>query len=247
MDMTIGQIEETMNKVDFLLQDRGLGGEYQEQAVRQLLYHLFVAVDIYKWMTVAERNKAGWWYRNFFKNVFSLTGFLKERKRNRERKNPPCTPLIKKDSVEKGEKNTHTVADAKPILDDDQLEFWNECSMYINNPYDEQMVRNFFHYWAEKDDKSGKMLWQTKRTWNTKFRLISWSNNSNTKRDEAASIDLRKKKQRESEQTGAPQQSKSVGVIRTRDMEQQEAEIAKRKAGAVTREEFERMKAEGKI
>ena len=119
--------------------------------------------------------------------------------------------------------------------------------MYINKPYDEQMVRNFFHYWAEKDDKSGKMLWQTKRTWSTAFRLISWSKKSFTMRDEAASIDLRKKKQRESEQTGAPQPAKSVGVIRTRDMEQQEAEIAKRKAGAVTREEFERMKAEGKI
>ena len=247
--MTIGQIEETMNKVDFLLQDRGLGGEYQEQAVRQLLYHLFVAVDIYKYMTVAERNKAGWWYRNFFKNVFSLTGFLKERKRKREKEKSPLHPSYKKDSgvLEKGEKNTHTVADAKPILDDDQLEFWNECSMYINNPYDEQMVRNFFHYWAEKDDKSGKMLWQTKRTWNTKFRLIAWSNNSNTKRDEAASIDLRKKKQREATQASAPQQSKSVGVISTQEMEQQEAEIAKRKAGAVTKEDYLRMKAEGKI
>ena len=82
-------IEETTKKVDLLLQDRGLTSEYQEQAVRQLLYHLYIAIDIYRYMTFAEKAKAGYWYR-IFKGSFSLRNFLKERKRTRERKNPPA-------------------------------------------------------------------------------------------------------------------------------------------------------------
>ena len=75
-------IDETMNKIDSLLTDRGLTIEYKEQAVRHLLYHLYIALDIYRYMTYSEKNKAGYWYR-MFRSSFSLTGFLKERKRKR--------------------------------------------------------------------------------------------------------------------------------------------------------------------
>ena len=89
-------IDEMKCNVDHLLADRGLTTDYQDQTVRLLLYHLYVAMDIYRYMTFSEKNKAGFWYRTF-KSSYRLTGFLKERKRHRERKNPPCTPLIKKE------------------------------------------------------------------------------------------------------------------------------------------------------
>ena len=85
--------EEIVNNVDSLLTDRGLVKEYKEQAVRLLLYHLYVAIDIYRYMTVAERNKAGYWYR-IFKGSYTLRNFLKERKRKRDKEKSPPAPLL---------------------------------------------------------------------------------------------------------------------------------------------------------
>ena len=97
------KMEETVNKVDMLLADKGLTQNCDEPTVRQMLLHLYTAIDIYRYMTQAEKNEAGRWYR-MFKTSFSLRNFLKERKRQRERKNPPCTPLIRKGLLEKGYK-----------------------------------------------------------------------------------------------------------------------------------------------
>ena len=46
-------------------------------------------------MSFSEKNKAGYWYRTF-KSSYRLTGFLKERKRKRDKEKFPHTPLIKK-------------------------------------------------------------------------------------------------------------------------------------------------------
>ena len=87
------EIHEIEKKVDSLLTDRGMTEDRKEPAVRQLLHHIFVALDIYRYMTVAEKNKAGYWFR-LFKGSYTLTGFLKERKRKRERKFSPLHPLL---------------------------------------------------------------------------------------------------------------------------------------------------------
>jgi hypothetical protein len=100
---TMTNIDETMNKIDSLLADRGLTSEYKEQAVRQLLYHLYIALDIYRYMTYSEKNKAGYWYR-MFRSSFSLTGFLKERKRKRDKEKSPLHHSYKERETELKEK-----------------------------------------------------------------------------------------------------------------------------------------------
>ena len=129
--------EEIRNKVDILLADRGLTKDGEEQAVRQLLFHLYTAIDTYRYMTQAEKDAAGRWYRTF-KTSFTLRNFLKERKRHRERKNPPCTPLIRKDSLEKAQntlpplsKNMETVG--KGNLKERQQAFWAELEPYCSD------------------------------------------------------------------------------------------------------------------
>ena len=87
-------IDEIKCNISHLLEDRGLTREYKEQAVRLLLYHLYVAMDIYRYMTLSEKNKAGFWYRTF-KNSYRLTGFLKERKRKRDKEKSPLHPSYK--------------------------------------------------------------------------------------------------------------------------------------------------------
>ena len=68
------KIEEITNKVDILLTDKGLSKDCGEQPARQLLLHLYTAIDIYRYMTQTEKDEAGRWYR-VFKTSFSLRNF----------------------------------------------------------------------------------------------------------------------------------------------------------------------------
>ena len=234
-------IAETKNKVDSVLADRGLVREYKEQAVRLLLYHLYIAIDIYRFMTFAEKTKAGYWYR-IFKGSFSLTGFLKERKRKRDKEKSPLHPSYKKESgvEEKGEKTTHTVGREILDLTERQMAFWLELEQYIGK-YDRQTVLRFFYYWAEEDKRSGKMKYEAQSSWNTKYRLAIWSRRSFEVNDQAAAVRL--------------ERAKSGGKVKAVDAEQQaiaarreeanarlEQEIRARKEGAVSYEEYIRRK-----
>ena len=81
-------IAETKNKVDSVLADRGLVREYKEQAVRLLLYHLYIAIDIYRFM-----GEGGVLVQDF--QGFLLAHWLLKRakKKTRQRKIPPA-PLL---------------------------------------------------------------------------------------------------------------------------------------------------------
>lgn len=228
---------------------KGFAENGEEHHLWVLLRHLFSAVAMYDKLNADDRKIVNN-YQKKFRNVFESKFSLKERKRNRKDKEKfsPVPPIKEKESPkEKSEKTTPTNKGILAGLDDDQLAFWNECSMYINNPFDEEMVQNFFRYWAEKDEKTGKMLWQTKRTWNTAFRLITWSKKSFTKNDEAAAIRLKKAKQHVTKQVEVKQTQAVAAAQREEENARREAEIKQTKAEAVSYEEYRKLKAEGKI
>ena len=230
-------IEETTKKVDLLLQDRGLTSEYQEQAVRQLLYHLFVAIDIYRYMTFAEKAKAGYWYR-MFKGSFSLRNFLKERKRTRERKNPPCTPLIKKGGVEKGQKTTHTSRAREGLsLEERKKRFWSELEQYVGK-YDREMVLRFYYYWAEEMQGLGQMRWEIQKSWNISYRLAIWSKRSFENNDQLAAIRLTKAKKGQAAPSGESQTAKKVGTIDAHVVRPGDIRNAKKDASKISLEEY---------
>ena len=195
------QIEINEQTVDRQLVDAGMKSDYEEQAVRLLLFHLFCAIRYYRDMTYAEKVKAGFLYRKKFKNDYSLTGFLKERKslkerkRKREKKNSPLHPSYKERETEVKEKEEKTLSLAELenfALDEDQIAFWNECKQFIGKEYSYKMVQSFFVHWGEKAKKNHKMLWQYERSWNTAFRLAAWKNKSYSVNDEVAAIRLQK-------------------------------------------------------
>ena len=72
--------------VDRQLIDAGIGKDNEEQSVRSMFFHLFCAIRYYRDMTYAEKNTAGFLYRNKFKDVYETE----------TRKVSPHTPLIKK-------------------------------------------------------------------------------------------------------------------------------------------------------
>ena len=241
------QIEINEQTVDRQLVDAGMKSDYEEQAVRLLLFHLFCAIRYYRDMTYAEKVKAGFLYRKKFKNDYSLTGFLKERKRKREKKNSPLHPSYKERETEVKEKEEKTLSLAELenfALDEDQIAFWNECKQFIGKEYSYKMVQSFFVHWGEKAKKNHKMLWQYERSWNTAFRLAAWKNKSYSVNDEVAAIRLQKAKKKQAEEMNTADQQ-AIAAKREEDNARLEREIAERKQGAVSYEEYCRQARRG--
>ena len=135
--------------------------DYKEPSVRLLLYHLYVAMDIYRYMTSSEKNKAGFWYRTF-RNSYRLTGFLKERKRKRDKEKSPLHPSYKERETEvkeKEEKQTEqNTATGDAVLEG----FRKECLRHVGQ-YGQELVEDFYYHWKQVDKKTGKRLFEGKR------------------------------------------------------------------------------------
>jgi hypothetical protein len=237
--------EEIRNKVDILLADKGLTKDGEEQAVRQLLFHLYTAIDTYRYMTQAEKDAAGRWYRTF-KTSFTLRNFLKERKRHRERKNPPCTPLIRKDLLEKAQKtlpplskNMETVG--KGNLKERQRAFWAELEPYCSDRggnYKRKTVLKFFYHWAQEVKKTGTMRWENETAWTTEYALAGWSKKPFETYDEAAELRLERTKAKSTQRVPSP----LCTAEREDANERLFRQIEENKKAAVSREEWLRMK-----
>ena len=238
-------IEEIKKSIDRQMIDGGLVKDFEEQAVRLLLFHLCIAIDIYRHMTQAEKYKAGYWYREKFKNSFSLTGFLKERKRKREKKKSPLHPSYKEYSgvKEKSYKTLSLEKENKEKLEEEgfkerQQAFGAECKQFIGK-YSEETVAKFYCYWAEQVNGTGLMLWETRKSWNTNLRLAAWARKGYEKADKAAALRLERVKGKKSApQAVNTQELQAIAAERAADNERLEQEIAARKQGAVSYEEY---------
>ena len=213
--------------------------------MRQLLFHLYTAIDTYRYMTQAEKDAAGRWYRTF-KTSFTLRNFLKERKRHRERKNPPCTPLIRKDSLEKAQntlpplsKNMETVG--KGNLKERQRAFWAELEPYCSDRggnYKRKTVLKFFYHWAQEVKKTGTMRWENETAWTTEYALAGWSKKPFETYDEAAELRLERTKAKSTQKEPSP----LCTAEREDANERLFRQIEENKKAAVSREEWLRMK-----
>ena len=148
----------------------------------------------------------------------------------------------KENKKEKDEKTLSLAERENSALDEDQIAFWNECKQFIGKEYSYKMVQSFFVHWGEKVKKNHKMLWQSERSWNTAFRLAAWKNKSYSVNDEVAAIRLQKAKKKQAEEMNAADQQ-AIAAKREEDNARLEREIAERKQGAVSYEEYLKLKA----
>ena len=232
------QIEMNEQTVERQLVDAGIGSDAEEQAVRPMFFHLFCAIRYYRDMTYAEKNKAGFLYRTKFKNVYSLTGFFKERKRKRDKKGSPLHPSYKEESgvVGKDYKLHIQQGDAASLFEIRQKAFWDAC-LKFEPEYDRQLLLKFFCYWAEQVNGTELMLWETKKSWNMRLRLKAWSKKSYQLDDKAAALRLERAKGK-----ATAKQVTADAAEREDANARLEREIAERKAGAVSYEEWLKMK-----
>ena len=230
------------NEIVRQLENNGLKKGDREQQIKLLLTHAYMAVKMYWAMSQEDRVLASEWHKKF-RRSFSLRNFLKERKRHRERKNPPCTPLIRKGLLEKGYKISLSVGRDGETLDERKKKFWAELEQYIGK-YNRQMVLQFYYYWAEEMKGVDQMRWEIQKSWNTSYRLAAWSKRSFAKNDQAAELRLAKAKGKQQAKEADTASQQAIAAEREDANAKLEREIAERKAGAVSYEKYLSMKHE---
>ena len=230
------QIENLDNDIVRQLENNGLKKGDREQPVKLLLTYTYMAVKMYWAMSPEDRILASQWHKKFQKS-YSLTNFLRERQRSsRKESSPPAPPYLDKEEQDKDENSSLSPARVRRTLQVRQQMFWNELLQY-EGKYDRQMLLAFYYYWAEKVTGRRKMKMEVMTSWDTEYRLAAWSKRSFNKNDEAAAIRLERAKGKD----GA-KQATAEAAMREEDNARLEQEIAARKAGAVSYEEYLKMK-----
>ena len=218
-----------------LLEISGIGHEDKELPLRQTLYHMLMCVKLYEGLDEATRDVVAKW-RKHFQYLIAIKFHLKETKRRKERKAfPSDTSIEKKEKKDKKEKTILSVCDAKEA-------FRKECLSYVGQ-YDTKLLTDFYNYFSEANPRTGKMRWQGKRYWDTKKRLERWVRNSISTDIVAASERLKKTRKVQQEEGDEERRSKALAAQREEANARREAEIEQSKAGAVSYEEWEAMKA----
>ena len=232
------------------LENNGLKGGEKEQQVKLVLTYAYMAVSMYREMSPEDRILASQWHKKF-RRSYSLTKFLRERQRSSRKKSfPPAPPYLDKEVQDKDEIPSLSPARVRKTLQVRQQMFWNELLQY-EGKYDRQMLLAFYYYWAEKVTGRRKMKMEVMTSWDTEYRLAAWSKRSFNKNDEAATIRLERAKKSGGKQSVSGRafstaentaEQQAIAAKRAEDNARLEREIEERKAGAVSYEEYLKMK-----
>jgi hypothetical protein len=225
------------NEIVQQLENNGLKEGDREQQIKLLLTLTYMAVKMYWAMSSEDRILASQWHKKF-RRFYSLTKFLRERQRSSRKESfPPAPPYLDKEVQDKDEIPSLSPARVRKTLQVRQQMFWNELLRY-EEKYDRQMLLSFYYYWAEKVTGRRKMKMEVEKSWDTEYRLAAWSKRSFNKNDEAAALRLERAKGKSTQKEPSP----LCTAEREQDNEKLEREIAERKAGAVSYEEWLKMK-----
>lgn len=217
--------------VEDLLTVSGILKDGAEQPVWLLLHHLYSAVAMYELMNPQQRALIAGIQRKL-RYFFDAKCDLKERKRKQEKENTPPHPLYKeKARKEKEEKN---------IYIEGREAFHQECLSYVNK-YDVERLADFYNYWSEVNEKTGKMRFEKERYWNTERRLKRWMNTSYSADNSAAALRLEREKKKTVKHVATTAEQQAIAAKRAADNARLEQEIRERKAKAVSHEEYLKM------
>ncbi len=248
------ELEKIKTYVVNLLEFKGVCKECEkEQPVWQLLYHLYVAVAIFEQLSDDEQKLTTNMQKRIneqFRKISAKIKLKKRKRKDKKEKFSPTPPLVKeKETKEKDEEQPpHILVASDFSSPDDYLKyrqklFKQEC-LARKDIYGEDLCLRFFEHWSEENRKKGKMRCELQTTWNIDIRLKKYARKSYEKKDEAAQIGLENAKRMRAKQEAATQQQAEIAVKREDDNAKLEREIAERKQGAVSYEEYLKMKDE---
>ena len=218
-----------------LLEGWALHEDGEERVVWETLHDLLMAVSRYELMAAAEKDMTTKLCKKLqyhFDTKFSL----KERKRKTKKENFPPNPLIKEKQKKEKEENAYiSVCDAKET-------FRKECFAF-NGQYDTQLVTNFYNYYSIVNPKTGKMRFEEETYWDTKKKLDLWVANPISAEISAATERAKKTRKKAAKEQADTAQQQLQAVQREEANARLEAQIEQSKAGAVSYEEWQAMKA----
>ena len=227
--------EQVEGYVNCLLESWAVHDEGNERGVYQVLRDLLTAWAYYELMSADERALVTALCKKM-QHHFDTKCMLKERKRKTTKEKFPLKPLLKeKEKKEIEKKALSRVCDAKEA-------FRKECLGFIDK-YDKQLVADFYYYWSEENPRTGKMLFEEKKHWNTKNRLARWVNNAFSSDNMAAAERLKKARGKQQKANDDEARSKQLAAEREAADARREREQEESKAGAVSRAEWEAIKA----
>ena len=243
------QIEQIVQMESDKLELSGLFHERSQEPVKGLLLYLYTAVDIWMLLSPDDRRSVRN-FNEFFEKERVVKLFLKELKSKKNKEKTAPAPHRKEKTIkEKVQKTRHSDAHAKQDLEERKKAFWNELLKY-ENKYGRQMLLKFYYYWAEELENLNMMKWEAekaRRSFDIKCRLGIWSKRSYETDDKAADIHLERVKGKKSAKAAVnTQEEQAIAAKRAEDNEKLEQEIAERKQGAVSYEEYIRQKNEKK-
>ena len=229
--MKMMETERIERYVDDLLEVSGVcRSDEAAQPVRRLLHHLYTAVAMYELMDDEERGLIAYIQKKL-RYFFASKCDLKERKRNKEKANIPPTPPIKeKAKKEKAEKNPLTACDA-------QETFRKECLGLIGR-YDQQQVAAFYAHWTQRSPKTGRMMFEDEKYWNTETRLKRWVRNQYSVADTAAALRLERLQKRLANENAAAEQQRRLAAMREQADAQREQETEENRKGQMLTDEY---------
>ena len=118
--------------------------------------------------------------------------------------------------------------------------FLKEC-LQRRGKYDKQLLTDFFNHYSQEDSK-GMMHFETERFWNLDNRLELWMNKRYNVDNKAAAERLKKARGKQQKEQTETEQQKLQAAQREEANTDLERQIAERKAGAVSYEEYKAMK-----
>ena len=170
---------------------------------------------------------------------FAVRYNLKERRRKKDKEGFSLQRFSKEKVKKEKVKKTLSLENRDiSSLDEGQQAFWSECQQYIGHPYDEQMVQAFFYYWAERLVKNGKMLWQSKRSWDICLRLASWAKKSYSYNDRMAASRYGRMKKKQAEDAATSSRQQQIATAREQQNARLEEEVQQAKENSISQEEY---------
>ena len=237
------QIEQIVQMETDKLELSGLFNEPSQEPVKGLLLYLYTAVDIWMLLSPDDRRSVRN-FNEFFEKERVVKLFLKELKSKKNKEKTAPAPHRKEKTIkENSQKTLSIIGDAASLFETRQKTFWDAC-LKFEPEYDRQLLLKFYCYWAEQVNGTELMLWETKKSWNMRLRLKAWSKKSYQLDDEAATLRLEHAKGKMTKQSVNTQELQAIAAKRAEDNEKLEREIAERKQGAVSYEEYLKMKHE---
>ena len=244
------QVEQIVQMESDKLELSGLFDERSQEPVKGLLLYLYTAVDIWMLLSPDDRRSVRG-FNEFFEKERVVKLFLKElkSKKNKE-KTAPAPHRKEKNIKEKSQKITKKgLRGHDSVLKEKQNEFWRTLLPFMEK-YGESMLERFQAYWAAPVNGTLTLLWETKKTWSVSYRLKSWSKSPIEQNAQNAEIRLERVKGKKAAAGrvlgGSSAEEQALAAKRAEDNEKLEQEIAARKQGAVSYEEYIRQKNEKK-